>query len=74
MSYCFCILGVQTNFINHAGARVIVQVVSELSRAKRVQQSTVGKKIWYSTHPRKFGNHVAARPTDRPHHRHTDVK
>ena len=46
MSYCFCILGVQTNFINHAGARVIVQVVSELSRAKRVQQSTVGKKIW----------------------------
>ena len=39
------ILGVQTNFINHPGARVIVQVVSELSLAKRVQQSTVGKKM-----------------------------
>ena len=30
-----------------------------------------------STHPRKFGNHVTDRPSDRPtvrpHHRHTNV-
>ena len=38
-----------------------------------------GKKIWSSTHPRNFGNHVPfnahppARPTVRPHHRHTNV-
>ena len=38
MSYCFCILGVQTNFINHPGARVIVQVVSELSREARAAE------------------------------------
>ena len=33
-----------------------------------------GKKIWLSTHPRNFGNHVTLRPTVPPHHRHTNVK
>ena len=39
-------------------------VIAELSRAKRAQQSTMAKKMWSATHPRKFGNHVTAhRPT-----------
>ena len=25
----------------------------------------MGKKIWQSTHPRNFGNHVNVRPTNR---------
>ena len=29
-----------------------------LARAKCVQQSTMGKKIWLSMRPRNFGNHV----------------
>ena len=33
-----------------------------------------GKKMWQSTHPRKFGNHVTVRPTVRPHHRQTNAK
>ena len=53
--------------------------IAELSRAKRAQRSTLGKELWKTTHPRKFGNHVTVhrppdRPTVRPHHRHTNVK
>ena len=49
-----------------------------LRRAKRAANH-YGKKIWSSTHPRNFGNHVPfnarppARPTVRPHHRHINV-
>ena len=42
-------------------------LIAELSRAKRAQRSTMGKKMWSSTHPRKFGNHVTVhRRPERP--------
>ena len=33
--------------------------------AKLSQWSTLGKKFWLSTHPKKFGNHVTVSPPDR---------
>ena len=39
-------------------------------RAKRASGAPWENK---SSHRRKFGNHVTDRPTDRPHHRHTNV-
>ena len=35
---------------------VYQMLIAELSRAKRAQRSTMGKKMWSSTHPRKFGD------------------
>ena len=40
-------------------------------RAKRARGAPWVNKF---THPRKFGNHVTDRPTDRPHHRQTNAK
>ena len=33
----------------------VIDFIAELSRAKRAQPSTMGKKIWQSMHPRNFG-------------------
>ena len=46
-------------------------VIAELSRAKRAQRSTMGKKMWSTTHPTKFGNRT---PTDRPTVRTTEYQ
>ena len=49
-------------------------MIAELWRAKHACGAPWVSK---STHPRKFGNHVTDRPSDRPtvhpHHRHTNV-
>ena len=43
------------------------KIIAELLRAKRAHRSTMGRKMWLTTHPRKFGNHVTVhRPTARP--------
>ena len=45
------------------------------SGAPRAARSPITKKMWQFTHPRKFDNHVTVhRASDRPHHRHTNVK
>ena len=48
----------------------ITRLVAELWRAKRA-----GRAPWVSksTHPRKFGNHVTDRPSDRPSVRTTGI-
>ena len=44
----------------------LARLIAELSRAKRALRSTTGKKMWSSTHPRKFGNQVTVhRPLER---------
>ena len=61
---------VMDKLIMHVRCEIII---AELSRAKRAQRSTMGKKMWLTTHPRKFGNYVTVhRPTDRPTDRPPD--
>ena len=47
------------------------------SGAPRAKRACGAPWVNKSTHPRKFGNHVTDRPSDRPtvrpHHRHTNV-
>ena len=42
---------------------IIIIIISGAPRAKRARGTPWVNK---STHPRKFGNHVTDRPTDRP--------
>ena len=43
--------------------------IAEFSRAKRAQRNTMTKKMWKTTYPRKFGDHVTVRPPDSPYPR-----
>ena len=49
------------------------KLVAELSGAKGVQRSTIGKKIWYYP-SEKIWESRDRTPTNRPHHRHTNAK
>ena len=48
---------------------------SRAARGAAHGRCPIGKKMWQSTHPRKFGNHVTVhRPTDRPTDRPPDLE
>ena len=60
----------KAQLISFRGILTISVVTSGAPRAKRASGAPWVNK---STHPRKFGNHVTDRPTDRSHHRLTNV-
>ena len=52
----------------------LYSLIADLTRVKRAQRSPVVKKMWWTTHPRKFGIQVSVhRPTDRPSVRTTSI-
>ena len=48
-------------------------LIAELQASAR-ERSPIAKKIWLSIHPWNFGKSFTVRPSDRPHHKETNMK